>query len=208
MPMKKPAGMLPELVMVIVRASLVAPTVRAPNSAGFGVASMIARPPVPLSAAVDFDVAALAGFERVAQAVAVTGPERARAALNFEVVHLHGGFAAVGQLQIGVAVFVDPLQTEVIARRREGEFRLDAEARDFEALIGATAGEMHVESRFLGADAVRFESDPERAELARLETAAVGAAEGEVSSVFAFERNLFDRGFFPAVVMQLKFSRR
>ena len=52
MPMKKPAGMLPELVIVIVCVALVAPTVRAPKSAGFGVASMTARPPSPLSAAV------------------------------------------------------------------------------------------------------------------------------------------------------------
>ncbi len=51
MPMKNPAGMLPELVSSIVWISLVVPTVVGPNWTGFGVASMTARPPSPLRSA-------------------------------------------------------------------------------------------------------------------------------------------------------------
>ena len=100
---------------------------------------------------VDSDRAAFAGLDPVAPATAVAGPEAVAVdADDVEVVELHSGFAAVGQLQRGFAIVVDPLDPKVIAVRREAEPYRDTGAGDLDALLGAAVleGDRRIVARF------------------------------------------------------------
>ena len=156
-----------------------------------------------LGAEVDFDVTALTGFQRVAAAVAVAGPEGAGAAVDFEVVDLHRGFAAVDHLQVGVAVFVDPLQAEVVAGGREGQLRLDRVAGDLKALLGPAGLEGDDSVAFLTPTLFGLSAN-QRPQFwpGKIGAATAGGGEAEFARVFAFDRDLVDRRFFSAFVVE------